>query len=46
MLMMRDHGVGDYVALPDMDATDVGVLSDDDRDCLDELGDYLVTTDA
>jgi hypothetical protein len=29
-----------------MDATDVGMLSEDDRACLDELGDYLVSTDA
>jgi hypothetical protein len=46
MLTMRDHGVEDYAALPDMDATDVGVLTDNDRACLGELGDYLVTTDA
>jgi hypothetical protein len=29
-----------------MDATDVGDLRDDDRACLEELGQYLVTTDA
>ncbi|MGO9044035.1 MAG: hypothetical protein ACLQIK_21100 [Mycobacterium sp.] len=29
-----------------MDATDVGMLSEDDRACLDELGQYLVSTDA
>ena len=46
MLTMRDHDVKDYVALRDMDATDVGMLSADDRACLDELGDYLVSTDA
>ena len=46
MLTMRDHDVEDYVALRDMDATDVGVLSEDDRACLDELGHYLVLTDA
>ena len=46
MLTIRDHDVEDYVALRDMDATDVGTLSDDDRACLDELGDYLVSTDA
>jgi hypothetical protein len=46
MLTMRDHDVEDYVALRDMDATDVGVLSEDDRACLDELGHYLVSTDA
>ena len=46
MLTMRDHDVEDYVALRDMDATDVGMLSEDDRACLDELGHYLVSTDA
>jgi hypothetical protein len=46
MLTMRDHGVEDYAALPDMDATDVGDLRDDDRACLEELGQYLVSTDA
>jgi hypothetical protein len=46
MLTMRDHGVQDYAVLPDMDGTDVGVLNDDDRACLAELGQYLATTDA
>ena len=46
MLAMRDHGVEDYEALRDMDATDVGELSADDQACLDDLGKYLVTTDA
>jgi hypothetical protein len=46
MLMMRDHSVEDYEALRDMDATNVGVLGEDDRACLKELGDYLATTDA
>jgi hypothetical protein len=46
MLTMRDHDVEDYVDLLDMDATDVGVLREDDRACLDELGRYLVATDA
>jgi len=46
MLTMRDHGVEDYEALRDMDATDVGELREDDRACLEELGQYLVTTDA
>jgi len=43
---MRDHDVEDYVELRDMDATDVGELSEEDRACLDELGQYLVSTDA
>jgi hypothetical protein len=46
MLMMRDHGVQDYAELPDMDATDVGVLGAADRACLDELGQYLAAGDA
>src|SRR5690348_3023488 len=46
MLTMRDHSVEDYTVLPDMDATDVGVLGDDDRACLAELGEYLASTDA
>ncbi len=46
MLEMRDHGVEDYVALRDMDATDVGTLTEDDRACLRELGQYLVDSDA
>jgi hypothetical protein len=46
MLTMRDHGVDDYAALPDMDGTDVGVLGADDRACLEELGQYLAATDA
>ena len=44
MLTIRDHQVDDYADLKDMDATDVGVLSDEDRDCLAELADYLVTS--
>jgi len=46
MLKLRDHNVADYEDLRDMDGTDVGVLTDDDRACLAELGEYLATTDA
>jgi hypothetical protein len=46
VLTMRDHGVEDYAELRDMDVTDVGVLRDDDRACLDELGQYLAASDA
>ena len=46
MLAMREHGVQDYAVLPDMDATDVGVLAADDRSCLEELGRYLASADA
>jgi hypothetical protein len=46
MPTMRDHGVDEYASLPNMDGTDVGVLGEDDRACLDELGQYLVATNA
>jgi hypothetical protein len=41
-----DHGGEDYAELHDMDATDVGELTEDDRECLDDLGQYLVAADA
>ncbi len=46
MLTLRDHNVEDYATLRDMDTTDVAVLDESDRACLDELGHYLVSTDA
>ena len=46
MPRMRDHDVNDYAALRDMDATDVGVLTAADQACLDELGRYMVSTEA
>jgi hypothetical protein len=46
MLILRDHNVEDYAALRDMDATEVAVLDEADRACLEELGNYLVSTDA
>lgn len=46
MLTVRDHDVEDYTTLRDMDKTDVGVLSDDDRACIDEIGQYLVEAGA
>lgn len=46
MLTIREHDVDDYATLRDMDGTDVGVLSEDDRACLDEIGQYLVPTDT
>ena len=46
MMLIRDHGVEDYTELHDMDASDVGVLTEDDRACLRELGEYLVTTES
>src|ERR1700758_855000 len=46
MLRMRNHGVDDYAVLSDIGTTDVGVLRDDDRACLDEIGQFLVTHDG
>ena len=45
MLRIRDHGVDDYTALRNIGTTDVGVLRDDDRACLDEIGHFLVLHD-
>ncbi len=46
MLTLRDHRAADYAALRDMDTTDVAVLDETDRACLEELGRYLASTDA
>jgi hypothetical protein len=46
MLIMRDHNVEDYTMLRHMDTTDVAQLHEDDHDCLDEVGRYLVSTEA
>lgn len=46
MLNVRDHDVEDYTTLRHMDKTDVGVLSDDDRACIDQIGRYLVEAGA
>jgi hypothetical protein len=46
VLAIRDHNVEDYATLDDMDTTDVAVLDAADRTCLDQLGRYLVSTDA
>jgi hypothetical protein len=43
---MRDHNVEDYAALRDMDTTDVAALDEADGACLDQLGQYLVSTDG
>jgi hypothetical protein len=45
-MQVRDHTVDDYAVLLDMDETDVGILTDDDRDCLNNLGEYLVSVNA
>jgi len=46
VITIRDHNVEDYATLNDMDTTDVGVLDEADGACLDQLGQYLVSTDA
>ena len=46
MLRIRDHSVDDYTVLRNIGTTDVGVLRDDDRACLDEIGHFLVLHDA
>jgi hypothetical protein len=46
VLTMRDHNVEDYATLRDMDTSDVAVLDEADGACLDQLGQYLVSTDA
>lgn len=46
MLTIRDHQVDDYGELGDMNAAAVNVLTQDDRDCLNELAEYLVAADA
>jgi len=46
MLRIRNHGVDDYAVLPYLRSTDVGVLREDDRACLDEIGQFLVMHDA
>jgi hypothetical protein len=46
MLTMRDHGVGDYAELRDMNESDVGELTEDDKKCLDELAEYLAAADT
>ena len=46
MLRIRDHRVDDYTLLRNIGTTDVGVLGDDDRACLDEIGQFLVLHDA
>jgi hypothetical protein len=45
VLTMRDHNVEDYATLRDIDTTDVAVLDEADGACLDQLGQYLLSTD-
>ena len=45
-MLWRGSLVRDYADLRDMDATDVGVLSEGDSACLEELGKYLVASEA
>jgi hypothetical protein len=45
-LNLRGHNVEDYATLRDRDTTDVAVLDEADRACLDQLGQHLVSTDS
>jgi hypothetical protein len=42
MLTIRHHGSHDYAMLPDIDTTDVGIITADDHACLDEVGSCLL----
>jgi hypothetical protein len=46
MLQIHRHGVEDYEQLLHIDAGDLGTLSNDDRECLREVGNFLAATDA
>jgi hypothetical protein len=46
MIALRCHTAPDYKRFPDIDTAGVGVLTVDDRACLDELGQYLVQNRA
>jgi hypothetical protein len=46
MITLRPHKPQDYAILPDMDATDVGVLTESDHACLDDLGNHLLRAGA
>jgi len=46
MITLRCHTAPDYARFPDIDTTDVGVLTLYDRACLDEIGRYLVQAKA
>lgn len=42
MLALRHHDSLDYAKLPDIDATDAGIITSDDQACLDEIGSTLL----
>lgn len=46
MIQLRRHNSHDYAALPDIDLTSAGRLSEDDYICLDEVGRRLVQEQA
>jgi hypothetical protein len=46
MLTVQPHSSQDYADLPNIDASDVGILSQEDLACLNELGDYLLRSKA
>jgi hypothetical protein len=46
MLTIEPHTFQDYAVLPNMDGTDVGILTERDHACLAELGDCLIRANA
>lgn len=46
MIQVRRHDSRDYAALPDIDSTSAGNLSEDDHACLDNVGCLLVQEQA
>lgn len=46
MLAIRRHSSQDYAVLPDIDTTDVGIITADDQACLDEVGSCLLAAKA
>ena len=42
MIALRRHSSQDYAAFPDIDAPNIGTLTEEDRTCLDEVGDFLL----
>jgi hypothetical protein len=46
MLTMRHHNSQDYAVLPDIDKTNAGTITADDKACLDEIGSNLLRARA
>ncbi|SRR5579871_1957425 len=46
MLAIQRHSSRDYAVLPDIDTTDLGIITADDQACLDEVGICLLAAKA